>query len=256
MASDIYKLEPFPVDEGNFWEKDSIEYERRLNYITARLENYLSNFKESVDYDFTRLNEKVTQAQEELKQAMEKFAKGELGVDTVKNYAVILRNSFKRPEQPKNLLSQARKKAKPNSLSKEGYLTGSFYIDGVRKTSGDPLHFWIRENNKRLFFAGEKPPPGVTSCMVEGGGGFDPEGNPLEQYEAERRINQEVTELLEKTFGKQAYSKSGQEPEQTGEEKTAEIGEIETKGKTLDEIKKESDHIKAEKNLRKGRRKN
>jgi hypothetical protein len=223
----------------------------KFEYISARVEVYLANFRDSIDYDFDKVTVTIQDAKKRLNDAMTAFSWDKLDAKQVGDYAKLYRDACRRPEQAAITSSFSKALKNITSPKEEEYITGTLYVDGVRELAsfGERLSFWITEHNKRLFFAGQAPPPGVTSCMVEGGGGFDADGNPLSQYEAEVRINREVTDLYFKKFGGKPPKPEEATPPQEEDDTGAIL--VDTKGKTVDEVKAEVEKQRLENKLKK-----
>lgn len=154
-------LEVIPYD-NQIWEEGSIQWLERYEYIEKRSETYLDYFRDSLEYDFTRLTSNVKTAQDNLGRAYAEFASGEISVDDVKKYVLAFKESIRKSV---DLL-----KANPTIVKTfKGYTP---YFQAI-KAFNQALDI-------HLFFCGKRRPPGIDSVCIETGEGFLADGTPTD----------------------------------------------------------------------------
>lgn len=92
------ELEPYPPEEGQEWEKGCPQWIERYEYIQARAERYFDQYRDSVEYDFTKTGTSVEAQQKALEIGYERFASGSLKLLGVQALAKMLRDAYRRKE--------------------------------------------------------------------------------------------------------------------------------------------------------------
>lgn len=219
--------EPPPPPPLKRWAEGSLQYLERWEYIEKRTQDYFDNFTDSLEYDFTRITPEIELRQVRLLEGYDAYAMGAADLEGIRRLVINLREAFKRPEVIPS----------PKKVQKKQW-------DYRRRRSPKPEDvrlMMIKATNARLFFAGEKPPPGVVSASVEGGEAYAADGSPLSQTEAEAIINREIyaefKERLEMPLP--IIAELAQKPPLAAPPPPALKTGIITQGKTTDELAKE-----------------
>lgn len=106
-------VEPYPIERGDpLYEEDSPQWIARYEYIEARAEKFFDYYRDSPEYDFTRIHAGVRGQQKATQDAYCRFASGSLLLLGVQAQVKMLRDAFKKKEATK-VTPEERAAAKP-----------------------------------------------------------------------------------------------------------------------------------------------
>lgn len=218
--------EPHPVEEGKTWETDSPQFQDRLEYISARVEEYLDKFRESVVYNFSRMDARVVYNQERVLNASLAFAAGTVKLSEIAKLSAALRDSFARNDN--NVFDSVDPNASPGNVPRPGAAarqqqeakrraapsgpripsrTYNYSPRGPQLSRYEEWERSIREKldtlkieyrrawEHRLFCDRKKRPPDVVSKAITGGYGYNEYGDMIGGEEAHQLIREELESI-------------------------------------------------------------
>jgi hypothetical protein len=150
--------------EDKAYPENTPQWLERYEYIERRSEFYLVHFRDSVEYDFTRLTESTRKAQGCLSGAYELFVSGEITVNHVKEAVIAFKNAHRKTVEER---PPGGKPPPPKNFP--GYTP---YFQALKRFN--------EAINKHLFFCGKRRPKDIDSVCVETGEGYLADGTPTD----------------------------------------------------------------------------
>lgn len=191
-------LEPYPIERGDpLWESGSPQWLERYEYIEGRAEQYFAAFRDSPEYDFTRMDHQVRLQQGLTQKSYERFAEGSIMLLAVQVQAKMLRDAFKRKvATPLTPEERAEKNKTPEYVpqwrkdwdaKKQEQRERERQEALAKQPSKDQYGFIVRRGYQGETVTGT-PMPGVACYSINLDEGWTEEGERVTKGEAYIRV--------------------------------------------------------------------
>lgn len=242
------EVEPYPIENGELWDDSSPQWLARFEYIEQRAERFFEFYRDSPEYDFTRIHAGVRSQQKATQDAYYRFARGALMLLGVEAQCKMLRDAFKKKEATKPTPEERAAQVKQTEYvpqwrkdweaKKERKREQALEVQRSSQPSKDSTAFIVR----RGYYGKHEvtPMPGLACYSIDQDEGYTETGERVDKGRGYILVLWDCHEsFYPDKPGRPAMLIPGYEPEVSGPVQT----------KTLDDLRQEQEDSKHKESL-------